>query len=81
MKTLIDSILSDQHSATDELSFEENLMAMSCAQRILDHLKRHQVRSGEKKYEANIELLEQMVSAHKSRIDTTHGWSNLKETA
>lgn len=77
----IDVILNDQSLLSENLNYEETLLAISCTQRVLDHLKRHLERTGDSKYESNILLVEQMIENHRTNIKSMQGWSNLKESA
>ncbi|MFY0599847.1 MAG: hypothetical protein JXR03_09260 [Cyclobacteriaceae bacterium] len=81
MKPVIEGILADHANLSESLNYEDTLLALSCAQRVLDHLKRHLEREGNSQYETNISLVENIIENHRMNLKNTQGWSELKVSA
>ncbi len=65
-------ILNDTAALTLTLSYEENIEALRCAQKIRTHIER-QVAAGKLKYQNNIEIIDQVIEGHKNRIQELNG--------
>lgn len=65
-------ISEDTSQLTLALSYEENQTALHCAQKVLKHLMRH-TSAGNLKYQRNIQIVEQIIEAHKSRLSELRG--------
>lgn len=70
-------ILEEHYEATGHLSFDENLMAIDCAKKVLSHLKR----SNSGKYLTNIHIVEQIIQNHKRQLKEMQGWDGMRESA
>ncbi len=57
---------------SDRLSFDENLLAIECAEKVLSHLKRHQnddiLKSRYSRHTKNIKLIEGIIHVHRTNI-------------
>lgn len=54
------------------LSYEENLTALRCAQKVLKHLNR-QTDQGNLKYQRNIVVVKEIIATHKRRLEELGG--------
>lgn len=81
MNTITTSILKDQSVLSENLSPEETIIAISCAYRVLDHLQRHLDRTGDHKYQANIDLIALMIENHQNALPNAKKWGKLKASA
>lgn len=70
-------ILEDHFEATGHLSYDENLMALDCAKKVLNHLRRNN--SG--KYLSNIQVVESIIQNHKRQLSEMQDWKGMRESA
>jgi hypothetical protein len=72
MNTFTNHIQEDTTALALTLTFEENVEALRCAQKIKRHLCR-QVAKGNLKYQRNIEIIDQVIEGHRARIHQLGG--------
>jgi|GEM_PF-4686400 len=62
----------DISNLTLTLSYNENLTALRCAQKVKSHLQRH-LESGNLKYQRNLEVIEEVIALHKRQLEDLGG--------
>lgn len=72
MTSYTNHIQEDTSALTLALTFEENVEALRCAQKIKRHLAR-QVAQGNLKYQQNIEIINDLIESHRQRIHELGG--------
>jgi hypothetical protein len=77
MNTTTKINLEDHFEATNHLSYDENLMAIDCAKKVLNHLKR----TNSSRYLSNIEVVEQIIENHKRQLREMQSWQGMRESA
>ncbi|MFT6866245.1 MAG: hypothetical protein ACJA08_001074 [Cyclobacteriaceae bacterium] len=65
MNLLTTQISIDIEKSAFNLKNDENRIAAECAQKVLSHLKRHQLSGLKPEYNANIAILEEIIKIHK----------------
>lgn len=68
MNTYRNHIKEDTSVVSLALSYEENMIALRCAEKVKSHLKR-QLEQGNFRYQQNMQIVEEVIAAHKRRIE------------
>lgn len=68
MKILTQQISADVAHLAEGLSKAENLMALECARKVMNHMKRHLISGNKPDYKENIEVLSEIINIHASHL-------------